>query len=63
MQAPMDEDEAEDGSDSESVESDVSVVKIVSNDPKAAARAAAILKMVRCCFNDLRQATDHNFII
>jgi len=43
MQVPMDDED----SDSDSVESDVSVVRIVSSDPRAAARAAAILKMVR----------------
>ena len=39
--------EEDQGNDSDGGASDVSVVKIMSDDPMAAARAAAILKMVR----------------
>lgn len=54
------EEDQEDNSDGGA--SDVSVVKIMSDDPMAAARAAAILKLVRmlCLLLDIFEFTEMN---
>ncbi len=58
---PMHETADGDSEGGSSDESDLSVVKIVSDDPWAAARAAAILKQVCSCFGPLVSSSHFSF--